>query len=57
MSVTALFTIIIFLAMIVSSVLVLKRSAKKFNLTEQEKQNIKKRNSKLEQEEKEEDNY
>lgn len=54
MSLTVFIIIIIFLAMIVSSVLLLKQSAKKFNLTDQQKESIKKRN--LERD-KEDDSY
>lgn len=53
MSFTALAIIVICLAMIVSGIIVLKRSAKKFNLTEEQKLKIKERNLKFEQEEQE----
>jgi len=54
MSITALVIIVICLAMIVSAILVLKRSAKKFNLTDEERLRIKERNLKLEREEQQE---
>ena len=57
MSYTALAIIIICLAMILSGIFVLRRSAKKFNLSEQEIQNIKKRNLAYEKKEQEEDDY
>ena len=57
MSYTALAIIIICLAMILSGIFVLRRSAKKFNLSEQELQNIKKRNLAYEKKEQEEDDY
>ena len=54
MSFTALAIIILCLAMIVSGIIVLKKSAKKFNLSEEQLLKIKERNRKIEREEQQE---
>ena len=51
MSYSAIFIIILALGMIVGGVLVLKKSAKKFNLTEKQLAKIKARNKSLDKEE------
>ena len=52
---TGIIIAIIALGIIVSAVLLLKQSAKKFNLTDEQLKNIKKRNSDIEKEEQKED--
>jgi len=52
---TGIIIAIIALGIIVSAVLLLKHSAKKFNLTDEQLKNIKKRNSDIEKEEQKED--
>ncbi|PCI63525.1 MAG: DUF2897 domain-containing protein [Gammaproteobacteria bacterium] len=51
MSLTALLIITLAIAMIVSGILLLKKSAKKFNLTDEQLQKIKKRNQQLDEKE------
>jgi|GEM_PF-1732641 len=55
MSVTAVVIIILALAMIVGGILVLKKSAKKFDLSEDQLKEIKKRNQALDKAEQEEE--
>ncbi|WDE03816.1 DUF2897 family protein [Thalassomonas viridans] len=54
MSLTAVIIILLCLGVIVSGILLLKQSAKKFNLTEQQLKEIKARNRQLEKEEQQE---
>jgi len=56
MSVGEIIIIVLALAMIVGGVLVLKKSAKKFNLTPEQLEKINKRNEDLDKEEKAEKN-
>lgn len=55
MNFTLIFIIALALGMIVSGILLLKQSAKKFNLTDEQLKKIKQRNKTLEKEEKDED--
>ncbi|WDE00625.1 DUF2897 family protein [Thalassomonas actiniarum] len=54
MSITGIIIILLCLGMIVGGILLLKKSAKKFNLTEQQLKDIKARNQALEKEEQQE---
>jgi len=54
MSITGVLIILLCLGMIVGGILLLKKSAKKFNLTEQQLKDIKARNQQLEKEEQQE---
>ena len=54
MSITGVLIILLCLGMIVGGILLLKKSAKKFNLTEQKLKDIKARNQQLEKEEQQE---
>jgi hypothetical protein len=53
MSFSAIFIIVITLAIIIGGIMVLKKSAKKFNLTDEQLNNVKRRNK----EQNEKDNY
>jgi hypothetical protein len=53
MSFSAIFIIVVTLAIIVGGIMVLKKSAKKFNLTDEQLNSIKRRNK----EQNEKDNY
>jgi len=55
MSYTGIIIAIIALGLIASAVLLLKQSAKKFDLTEEQLKKIKKRNTEIEKEEQKED--
>ncbi|TPH13884.1 DUF2897 family protein [Litorilituus lipolyticus] len=55
MSIIAILIIIIAVGVIAGGVLLLKQSAKKFNLTDEQLTKIKARNKEIEQEEKEQD--
>ena len=52
MSITAIIIIALAIGIIVGGILVIKKSAHKFNLTEEQLTNIKKRNEELDKEEK-----
>jgi len=55
MSYTGIIIAIIALGLIASAILLLKQSAKKFDLTEEQLKKIKKRNTEIEKEEQKED--
>ncbi|WP_281556708.1 DUF2897 family protein [Thalassomonas sp. RHCl1] len=54
MSITGVIILLLCLGMIIGGILLLKKSAKKFNLTEQQLKDIKARNQELEKEEQQE---
>jgi hypothetical protein len=51
MSLTGIIIILVALGLVISAILLLKQSAKKFNLTDEQLKNIKKRNDELDKEE------
>ena len=55
MSITAIIIIALAIGIIVGGILVIKKSAHKFNLTEEQLTNIKKRNEELDKEEKDQE--
>ena len=56
MTISVLVIIVLALASIIGAVMVLKKSAKKFNLTDEQLAKIKQRNKELDKKERDEDN-
>ena len=52
MSITVIFIVVLAVSLIVGGIMIVKQSAKKFNLTDEQLKRVKARNKALEQEEK-----